>query len=117
MSAQSDNNTDEPRQPHTAPDDEVSLLTWLSFTWMNPFIRFARHQEIDENDLPTISMTMQSAVVYDRFRQVAGSSLLFKSIKAHRLDLFLDAAFTIVGVVFNYAGPFFLKRILWVTLV
>lgn len=60
-------------------------------------------------------MSIQTAVVFDRFRQIAASSLLRRILLANRLDLCLDFALTLVSVVFNYAGPFFLKRILWVS--
>ncbi|ORX41111.1 hypothetical protein BD324DRAFT_613230 [Kockovaella imperatae] len=98
--------------PYVSPDDEVRLFSWLTFIWLNPFIAFGSRKEMDENDLPVISMTMQSAVIFDRFKQTQARSLLFQLLKAHRLDLFFDAFFTLTGVVFNYAGPFFLKRIL-----
>ena len=55
---------------------------------------------------------MRSAIVFDRFRQLKNHSLLAKLFLANKLDLFLDAIFTLISVVFNYAGPFFLKKIL-----
>jgi hypothetical protein len=69
-------------------------------------------QELNPEDLPQLSVTMQTAIVFDRFRQLASSTLLRKLFLANRRDLFFDAAFTITSVFFNYASPFFLKRIL-----
>lgn len=58
-------------------------------------------------------MTQQTAIVFDRFKQVTGSStLLRKLLIGNALDLTVDAGLTLIGVIFNYAGPFFLKQIL-----
>jgi len=38
--------------------------------------------------------------------------LVWILLKAHSLDLILDFSLTILSIFFNYAGPFFLKRIL-----
>jgi hypothetical protein len=86
----------------------------LTFTWVNPFITLGNTKELNEEDLPPMSLTIQSEITFERFQQVKTDSLLKQLLIAHRLDLFLDAAFTLVSVVFNYAGPYFLKRILYV---
>ena len=99
-------------QTDLPPEDRSTLFSWLTFTWINPYIAFARSKELDETDLPKLSPSMQARIVYDRFQEVLARSLLFRLLLANRLDLFLDASMTIVSVVFNYAGPFFLKRIL-----
>ena len=38
--------------------------------------------------------------------------LVWILLKAHSLDLILDFSLTVLSIFFNYAGPFFLKRIL-----
>jgi hypothetical protein len=63
-------------------------------------------------DLPNLSMSMKTAVVFDHFRQIGSSTLLRKLFIANKLDLLLDCSLTIVSVILNYAGPFFLKKIL-----
>ena len=79
---------------------------------MNPFIKIGSNKELDPEDLPQLSLTLQTGVVFDRFRQIAQSSLLLKLLIANRLDLVVDAVMTLVSVVFTYAAPFFLKKIL-----
>ena len=95
-----------------APDDRVTLFSWLSFSWIDAFIRFGNTQELEPEDLPDLSPTMQTAYLFERFRQLQGSSLLGRIFWANKLDLALDALLTLVSVVLNYASPFFLKRIL-----
>jgi hypothetical protein len=79
---------------------------------MNKFIVYANTKELEPEDLPNLSMTMQTAVVFHRFRELTSSNLLRRIFSANAIDLALDGLFTLVSVVFNYAGPFFLKRIL-----
>ncbi|WRT70588.1 uncharacterized protein IL334_007586 [Kwoniella shivajii] len=100
------------RLPEVAMDDDVSLYSWLSFNWVDPFIRKGASQELEPEDLPKLSLTMQTAIVFDRFRQLKTSTLLRKIFLANKLDLGLDAGLTLIAVVFNYAGPYFLKKIL-----
>lgn len=92
----------------------MTLFSWLSFTWVNDFINLGASKELQIEDLPNLSMSMKTAVVFDHFKQIAASTLLRKMFFAHKLDLLLDFSMTVISVVFNYAGPFFLKKILWV---
>jgi hypothetical protein len=100
-----------PKQ-QTAPDDEVTPFTWLSFSWVDSFIRFGNTKELQPEDLPNLSLTQQCSHIFRSFNDIKASSLLRKIFWANRLDLILDATLCLASVVFNYAGPFFLKRIL-----
>ncbi|OCF31742.1 ATP-binding cassette transporter [Kwoniella heveanensis BCC8398] len=100
------------RLPSVSLDDEVTLYSWLSFNWVDSFIRLGASQELEPEDLPVLSITQQTAVVFDKFRQVTSSTLLRKILYVNRLDLLLDGGLTMIAVVFNYAGPYFLKKIL-----
>ncbi|WVQ63190.1 uncharacterized protein L199_001341 [Kwoniella botswanensis] len=100
------------RLPEVSLDDDVTLYSWLSFNWVNQFILEGAAKELEPEDLPKLSLTQQTSVVFDRFRQLKTSSLLKQIFLANRLDLGLDAGLTLLAVVFNYAGPYFLKKIL-----
>jgi hypothetical protein len=99
-------------QPVVAPDDLVTLSSWITFTWMNKFIAFGNSKEMQPEDLPPLSLTMQTSVIFHRFRDLSSSTLLRRILSANAIDLALDGLLTLCSVVFNYAGPFFLKRIL-----
>lgn len=79
---------------------------------MNEFIAFGNSKEMEPEDLPNLSMTMQTAIVFHRFRELQSSTLLRRILSANAVDLALDGLLTLASVIFNYAGPFFLKRIL-----
>lgn len=55
---------------------------------------------------------MQARPVYKKFSSVKKPTLLRWLWTANSLDLILDFVLTYVSVIFNYLGPFFLKRIL-----
>ena len=84
----------------------------MTFSWMNPFIQLANTQELNPEDLPVLSLGLQSATLLERFRRVSANSLVTKIIFANKFDLAIDFSLTLVSVIFNYAAPFFLKRIL-----
>lgn len=100
------------RLPQVAPDDNVTLFSWVTFSWVDSFIRYGNSQELEPEDLPPLSMTQQTAIVFEKFRQVTTSKLVNKLFVVNKLDMALDASLTLVSVILNYAGPFFLNRIL-----
>lgn len=55
---------------------------------------------------------MQARPLYIKFSKTTRATLLRRLWAANSLDLLLDFVLTYVSVVFNYASPFFLKRIL-----
>ncbi|RDB18199.1 ATP-dependent bile acid permease [Hypsizygus marmoreus] len=98
---------------HTvSPEDYTSLWGWITFSWVYPLIKRGRNTTLNEQDVWGLSPTMQSRPIFIKFMTIKSSTLLRKLWTANSLDLLLDFLLTIVSVVFNYAGPFFLKRIL-----
>ncbi|ORY29629.1 putative ATP-binding cassette transporter protein YOR1 [Naematelia encephala] len=100
------------RLPTVAPDDQTTLLSWLSFSWVSPIVAFGNTKELEIEDMPPMSMTNQTEISFDRFKKVKSRSLIFRVLRAHRMDLMIDFFMSVISVILNYAGPFFLKRIL-----
>jgi ABC-type multidrug transport system fused ATPase/permease subunit len=67
---------------------------------------------LQESDVYDLSPTMQARPVYVKFCSVKSVTLLRRLLAANSLDLIIEFTLTFVSVVFNYLGPFFLKRIL-----
>lgn len=95
-----------------SPDDYTSLWGWMSFLWVKPLIDRGTYETLNEDDVWALSATMQARPVYAKFSECKKTSLLRWLWAANSLDLILDFSLTFVSVVFNYLGPFFLKRIL-----
>ena len=84
----------------------------MSFRWVVPLLENGTYNTLNEDDVWNLSPTMQARPLYTKFSRFLGSNLFKRLFKANAIDLILDFTLTYVSIVFNYAGPFFLKRIL-----
>ncbi|TFY73932.1 hypothetical protein EWM64_g10080 [Hericium alpestre] len=67
---------------------------------------------LNEDDVWSLSPTLQSRPVFIKFSNTRRATLLRRLWAVNSFDLIPDAVLSFVGVIFNYTGPFFLKRIL-----
>lgn len=67
---------------------------------------------LNEKDVWDLSPTMEARPIYMKFSSIKRATLLRRLWAANSLDLILDFLLTYLSIVFNYMGPFFLKRIL-----
>ncbi|KAG8878137.1 hypothetical protein FRB98_006383 [Tulasnella sp. 332] len=95
-----------------AEEDYTSLFGWITFSWAEPLVKRGITKELEAEDVPEMSPSMQSKPVYERFMQLKSSTLLRRIFAANSLDFIIDVVFTLVSSICNYATPFFLKRIL-----
>ena len=95
-----------------SPEDYTTLFGWLTFSWVAPLIVKGTNTTLNEPDVWNVSPTMQARPLYMKFSATYRNTLLRRLWAANSLDLLLDFGLTYVSVVFNYLGPFFLKRIL-----
>ncbi|KAF8838558.1 P-loop containing nucleoside triphosphate hydrolase protein [Paxillus ammoniavirescens] len=86
-----------------SPEDYTTMVEWLTFSWVYPLIKRGINTAMDEEDVWDLSPTMQSRPVFAKFSTIARPTLLRSLFVASSLDLF---------VMFNYASPYFLRRIL-----
>ncbi|KAG6830506.1 hypothetical protein H0H92_000347 [Tricholoma furcatifolium] len=96
-----------------SPEDYTTLFGWITFYWVYPLVQSGRYITLNEKDVWNLSPTFQSRALFGKFASLSPQmSLIRKLWTANSLDLLLDFSLTVVSVAFNYAGPFFLKRIL-----
>ncbi|KAH7927030.1 hypothetical protein BV22DRAFT_1032254 [Leucogyrophana mollusca] len=95
-----------------APEDYTSLWGWATFTWVYPLIKRGYSTTMNEDDVWNLSPTIQSRALFTKFSTIVRSSLLRRLWAANSLDIMMDFGLTLVSAVFNYASPFFLRRIL-----
>ncbi|KAJ7679731.1 multidrug resistance-associated ABC transporter [Mycena rosella] len=95
-----------------SPEDYTPLWQWISFSWIYPLIKKGTNTTLSDKDVWQLSPNLQSRPVFIKFSSLQMPTLIQKLWAANSLDISLDFIFTIVSVIFNYAGPFFLKRIL-----
>ncbi|THH14161.1 hypothetical protein EW146_g6141 [Bondarzewia mesenterica] len=94
------------------PEDYTTLWGWITFSWVWPLIKRGTNITLNEGDVWGMSPTLQSRPVFIKFSWIKRNTLLRRLWAANSLDIMLDFALTYLSVVFNYASPFFLKRIL-----
>uniref|UniRef100_A0A8H7XJS6 Multidrug resistance-associated ABC transporter n=1 Tax=Psilocybe cubensis TaxID=181762 RepID=A0A8H7XJS6_PSICU len=93
-------------------EDYATLWQWVSFSWIYPLIRSGRYATLHEKDVWNISPTMQSRPLFAKFSALRQTSLFRRIWAANSLDIIIDLTLTIVSVVLQYTGPYFLKKIL-----
>ncbi|KAH7882505.1 hypothetical protein F5I97DRAFT_1905629 [Phlebopus sp. FC_14] len=95
-----------------SPEDYTTIFEWMTFSWVYPLIKRGTNMMMNEDDVWNLSPTAQSRPVFTKFTMITRPSLLFHLLWANSLDIILDFLLTVVSVTFNYASPFFLRRIL-----
>ncbi|KAF8502971.1 hypothetical protein JB92DRAFT_3123623 [Gautieria morchelliformis] len=95
-----------------SPEDYTSLWGWISFEWVHPLVSKGTNETLNEPDVWDLSPTMQSKPLYMKFSTTTRKTLLRRLWAVNVMDLAIDFALMFCSVIFNYAGPFFLKRIL-----
>ncbi|KAK7005882.1 hypothetical protein R3P38DRAFT_3040178 [Favolaschia claudopus] len=100
-------------RPNVSPEDYTSLWGWVSFSWVYPLIELGRNTTLNESDVWDLSPTIRSRPIFIKFSALPQNlSLLAKLWAANSFDVSMDFLLTIMSILFNYAEPFFLKRIL-----
>ncbi|OJT05881.1 ATP-dependent bile acid permease [Trametes pubescens] len=94
-----------------SPEDYTTLWGWASFRWLIPLVTRGITMTLNETDVWAMSPTMQARPLHIKFSRSTGK-LLKRLWETNSLDLILDFTLSYVSIVFNYAGPFFLKQIL-----
>ncbi|KAJ7104581.1 hypothetical protein C8R43DRAFT_1047311 [Mycena crocata] len=94
------------------PEDYTNLWGWVTFRWVYPLVQKGRDTTLHEKDVWDLSPNIQSRPIFIKFSTLPQKTLLGKLWAANSFDVIMDFVLTMASVMFNYAGPFFLKRIL-----
>ncbi|KZP20510.1 hypothetical protein FIBSPDRAFT_932199 [Athelia psychrophila] len=95
-----------------SPDDYVTLWGWITFSWIAPIIKKGAHTTLVDSDIWSLSPTMSSKPLFAKFAVTRRPTLIKRLWAANKADMMTDMLLTYLGVVFSYAGPFFLRKIL-----
>ncbi|TRM65424.1 hypothetical protein BD626DRAFT_454236 [Schizophyllum amplum] len=94
------------------PEDYATLFQWITFSWVYPIVKSGRYHTLELDSVWNLSPSLQSRPIFIKFSSLRVSTLLQRIFWANSLDLIMDGVGQYFSVLFNYAGPFFLKRIL-----
>jgi uncharacterized protein YfiM (DUF2279 family) len=95
-----------------SPEDTVSLLGSLTYSWMDPIMALARRRPLLPSDVWSLSLNNRTEVLARRFAQLRDSTLVGKILHASARDITFDFALKLVAVTFNYLRPYWIQRIL-----
>lgn len=116
-----------------SPEDECSLWSWLTFSFMNDLFNLGWSKTLTEEEVWTASPGRTSDICLRVFQEDpyvfvskqsgqltltppppldSHPSLFFKVFFLNRRDLLVDFVCSVTSIFLNYAAPFFLKRVL-----
>ncbi|KAH8918812.1 P-loop containing nucleoside triphosphate hydrolase protein [Atractiella rhizophila] len=95
-----------------SPDDYVTLIEWMAFTWVAGLMGVAQTKTITQDDVWRLSPFFHCRLVFQNFQKLTGNVLLWRVARANSLDLivgfFLHLGFTCL----RYVQPMMMNRIL-----
>ncbi|KAF8996876.1 hypothetical protein BDQ17DRAFT_1391964 [Cyathus striatus] len=93
-------------------EDYSSLWAWITFSWVKVLVDRGRSATLNDGDVWNLSPTLQSKPVFTKFTATNGPTLLRRLWAANSQYVIIDFSVKYISVMFSYAAPFFLKRIL-----
>lgn len=95
-----------------SPEDGTSLGSWMLVTWMNPMLRLARRQTLNEPDIWRLSPFFKHHIIFPVFQRMPGSTLLRKISYFTAFDLAVTSLCSLCIAFLSFSFPYFLKKIL-----
>ncbi|KAF7724816.1 hypothetical protein EC973_000701 [Apophysomyces ossiformis] len=89
----------------------ASPLSSITFGWMNALLRKAYTRPLRSDQLWALPLRLRAQDNYRRFNNMSGD-LLMRIYKTNRKAVVLQFTTAIATVVFHYANPFFLRKLL-----
>jgi hypothetical protein len=73
-----------------SPEDYTTSWSWITISWISPLIERGSRAMLNEDDIWSLSPTMQSRVIYSRFSQIRCTNLLRRIWTANSMDIIFD---------------------------
>ncbi|KAK2461428.1 hypothetical protein APHAL10511_005891 [Amanita phalloides] len=107
---------DIPSNTLTCPEDDVTLWSWSTFSFVEPLFQVADTKTIDEGDVWSLSPFFQHKVIFGKLLEYRARyptySLLHFLIVSNSLDLTIDFVLELWSAVIGFVPPYALKEIL-----
>lgn len=79
---------------------------------MTPIVTLGSSRDLEEKDIPSLSLTQDTANCFEKFKQTPGKSVLHRLLRINALDITVDASLTFISAALIYVPPFLIKKIL-----
>ena len=94
-----------------SPEDSLTLLQWMTVSWLSPLIALGNKRQINDEDVWLLPYEFQHSHLHDRFRELQGS-VVRRLFKANWIDLVILTILAIVELGANYSAPVILQKLL-----
>lgn len=97
------------------PEDYASLISTLTYTWMQPIQKLAMQRPLLPSDIWRLRSINETSLLSHKFselKKARGTSLGRRLLLANANDIALDFTYKLCGVTLAYAGPALMRAIL-----
>ena len=92
-----------PKSHHRSPEDNLSLLQFMTVSWMSPLISLGSSRQLNDEDVWSLGFEFQHSTLHDRFRQLKGS-VVRRLITANGLDLVIISSLAVLESLASMQG-------------
>ena len=86
---------DTPTHQLRSPEDNLTLLQFMTVSWMSPLISLGSARQLNDEDVWCLSLEFQHRLLHDRFRELKGS-VVKRLLAANGLDITIIATLSII---------------------
>ena len=86
---------DSPTHQLRSPEDNLTLLQFMTVSWMSPLISLGSARQLNDEDVWSLSLEFQHRLLHDRFRELKGS-VVRRLLAANGLDIVLITTLSII---------------------
>ncbi|KAB8659324.1 hypothetical protein FH972_026213 [Carpinus fangiana] len=101
----------EPSIHQRSPEDNLSLLQFLTVSWMSPLIRKGKLAQLNEENVWLLPWDFQHTRLHEQFRDLKGS-VIARLLRANGVDLVVTTCLNTIEVVANLTAPVLLQQLL-----
>ncbi|KAL1304033.1 hypothetical protein AAFC00_000471 [Neodothiora populina] len=94
-----------------SPEDNLTLLQWMTVSWMSSLIRVGTERQLHDEDVWQLGYEFQHRHLHDAFKDLKGT-VVIRLLRANWIDLAILAILAIVELVANYSTPVLLQNLL-----
>ncbi|KAI1368567.1 ABC transporter [Xylaria arbuscula] len=102
---------DRPTSDLRSPEDDLSLLQFMTVSWLSPLISRGYNNQLNDEDVWSLPYEFQHKQLHILFRELKGP-VWIRLILANGLDLFIISTLGIIEATANLAAPLLLQSLL-----
>lgn len=94
-----------------SPEDNFTLLQWMTVSWMTPLISIGSKRQLHDEDVWDLGFEFQHRHLHNTFRELKGT-VVKRLLRANWIDLVIITILALIELVANYSTPVLLQKLL-----